>query len=155
MKTKQSNLKCLPNRGSESGKTSALQNLITHQPDSDKICLYAKDLYEVKYQYLFNKREKVCLKHYDDFKVSIRYSNDMQDVYEDIEEYNPSKRHTVLILFDDMIADMVSYKKINPIVTEVFIRILIFRLFLLHKHISNHKSCQTKFFALFYYQNSK
>ena len=64
------------------------------------------------------------MKHYDDFKVSVRYSNDMQDVYKDIEEYNPSKRHTVLIVFDDMIADMVSNKKLNPIVTEAFIRIL-------------------------------
>ena len=53
--------------------------------------LYAKDSYEPKYQFFFNKREKVRLKHYDDPKVFIEYSNDMQDVYKNIEEYNPEK----------------------------------------------------------------
>ena len=53
--------------------------------------LYAKDSYEPKYQFLFNKREKVGIKHYDDTKVFIECSNDMQDVYKNIEEYNPGK----------------------------------------------------------------
>ena len=44
---------------SGSGKTNALLNLINNQPDIDKIYLYAKDLYEAKYQYLINKCEKV------------------------------------------------------------------------------------------------
>ena len=67
--------------GSRSGKTNALLNLINYQPDIDKIYLYAKDLYEKKYQLLINKREEVGLKHYDNPKVFIEYSNDTHDVY--------------------------------------------------------------------------
>ena len=73
---------------SGSGKTIALFNLINNQQDIDKICLYSKDPYEAKYQHLFNKREKVDLSHYDDRKVFIEHSNDMQDIYKIIEEYN-------------------------------------------------------------------
>ena len=108
--------------GSGSGKTIALLNLINNQPDIDKIYLYAKDPYEAKYQYLINKREKVGLNHFDDPKALMEYSNDMQDVYKDIEDYNPIKKRKVLIVFDDMIADMINNNKLNPIVTELFIR---------------------------------
>ena len=108
--------------GSGSGKTNALLNLINNQPDIDKIYLYAKDPYEAKYQYLTNKREKVELNHYDDPKAFMEYSNDMQDVYKNIEDYNPRKNRKVLIVFDDMIADMINNKKLDPIVTELFIR---------------------------------
>ena len=72
--------------GSGSGKTNELLNLINNQPDIDKIYLYAKDPCEAKYQYLINKRVKVGLKHYDDPKAFIEYSNDTQDVYKNIEE---------------------------------------------------------------------
>ena len=108
--------------GSGSGKTNALSNLINHQPDSDKIYLDEKYLFEAKYQYLINKREKVDLKHYDDPKTFITYSNDLQDVYKDIEEYNPVNKRKVLIVFGEMIADMISNKKFNPVTTELFIR---------------------------------
>ena len=108
--------------GSGSGKTNALLNLINNQPDIDKIYLYAKDPYEKKYQYLINKRENVGLNHFNDPKAFIEYSNDMQDVYRTIEDYNPIKKRKVLIIFDDMIADMISNNKLNPIVTELFIR---------------------------------
>ena len=108
--------------GSGSGKTNALLNLINNQPDIDKIYLYAKDPYETKYQYLINKREKVGLDHFHDPKAFMEYSNDMQDVYKNIEDYNPIKKRKVLIVFDDMIADMINNKKLNPIVTELFIR---------------------------------
>ena len=67
--------------GSGSGKTNALLNLINNQPDIDKIYLYAKDPYEAKYQFLINKRESIGLKHFNDPKAFIEYSNDMQDVY--------------------------------------------------------------------------
>ena len=77
--------------GSRSGKTSALLSLINNQPDIDEIYLYAKDPYEVKYQCLICKREKVGLNHYDDPKYFIEYSNDMQDVYKNVEEYNVAK----------------------------------------------------------------
>ena len=98
--------------GSWSGKTTALLNIINNQPDINEIYLYAKDPYEVKYQYLINKREKVGLDHF----------NDMQDVYKNIEEYNLGKKHKILIVLDDMIADMINNKKLNPVVTELFIR---------------------------------
>ena len=105
--------------GSGSGKTNALLNLINNQPDIDKIYLYPKDPYEKKYQYLINKREKVGLNHFNDPKAFIEYSNDMQDVYKNIEDYNPIKKRKVLIIFDDMIADMINNNKLNPIVTEL------------------------------------
>ena len=108
--------------GSGSGKTNALLNLINNQPDIDKIYLYAKDPCEAKYQYLINKREKVGLNHFNDPKTFMEYSNDMQDVYKNIEDYNPIKKRKVLIVFDDMIADMINNNKLNPIVTELFIR---------------------------------
>ena len=99
-----------------------LLNLINNQSDIDKIYLFAKDPYEAKYQYLINKREKVGLNHYDDPKAFIEYSNDMQDVYKNIDEYNTDKERKILIVFDDMIADMINNKKLNSIATELFIR---------------------------------
>ena len=108
--------------GSGLGKTNALLNLINNQLDIDKIYLYAKDPYETKYQYLINKREKVGLNHFNDPKAFMEFSNDMQDVYKNIEDYNPIKKRKILIVFDDMIADMINNNKLNPIVTELFIR---------------------------------
>ena len=107
---------------SGSGKTNALLNLTNNQSDIDKTYLYAKDPYEAKYQYLIKKRAKVELDHFDDLKAFIEYSNDMQDVYKNIEDYNLGKKRKILIIFDDMIADMINNKKLNPIVTELFIR---------------------------------
>ena len=108
--------------GSGSGKTYALLNLIEDQPYIDKIYLYAKDPYEAKYQYLINKRESVGINHFNDPKAFIEYSNDMHDVYKNINYYNPYKENKILIVFDDMIADMINNKKLNSIVTELFIR---------------------------------
>ena len=51
----------------------------------------------------------------------MEYSNDMSDVYKNIEDYNPDNKRKVLIVFDDMMADMINNKKLNPIVTELFI----------------------------------
>ena len=93
-------------------------NFINNQPDIDKVYLYAKDQYEAKYQYLINKHEKVGLDHFNDPKACTEYLNDMQDVYKNIEDYNPGKKHKILIVFDDMIADMINNKKLNPVVTE-------------------------------------
>ena len=75
-----------------------------------------------KYQYLINKREEVGLDHFNDPKAFIEYSNDIQDVYKNIKDYNPGKERKILIVFDNMIADMINNKKLNPIVTELFIR---------------------------------
>ena len=107
---------------SGSGKTNALLNLINNQSDIDKIYLYAKDPYEKKYQYLINKREEVGLDRFNDPKAFIEYSNDMQDVYKNIEDYSLGKKRKILIASDDIIADMINNKKLNSIVTELFIR---------------------------------
>ena len=108
--------------GSGSRKTNALLNLINNQPDIDKIYLHAKDPYEAKYQYLINKCEKIGLDHFKNSKAFMEYSNDMQDVYKNIEDYNPRKKRKIIIVFDDMIADMTNNKKLNPVETELFIR---------------------------------
>ena len=80
-----------------------------------------KDPYEDKYQYLINKRESLGLKHFNDPKAFIEYSNDMHDVYKNIDNYDLNKENKILIVFDDMIADMINNKKLNSIVTELFI----------------------------------
>ena len=86
--------------GSGSGKTNALLKLINDEPDIDKIYLYAKDSYEAKYQFLINKRECPGLNYLNDSKAFIEYSNEMDDIYKNIEECNPKKNQKS---FDDMI----------------------------------------------------
>ena len=71
---------------------------------------------------MINKRESTGLKYFNDPKAFIEYSNDMQDVYKNINYYNLNKENKVLIVFDDMIADMINNKKLNSIATELFIR---------------------------------
>ena len=105
-----------------SGKTNALLNLINNQPDIDKIYLYAKDPYEAKYQFLINKRESAGLKRFNDPKAFTEYSNDMQNVYKNIDEYIIDKELKILIGFEYMIADMINNKKLNSVVAELFIR---------------------------------
>ena len=75
-------------------------NLINNQPDKDKIYLYAKYPHEAKYQFLVNKRESTGLEHFNDPKAFIEYSNDIQDVYKNIDEYNTDKKRKILIVFD-------------------------------------------------------
>ena len=73
----------------------------------------------------------------DDFKTFNGYSNGMDDIYKNIEEYYPNKKRRILIIFDDMIADMLNNKILNPVVSELFIsgRKIILSLFLLHNLI--------------------
>ena len=97
-------------------------NLIDNQPDIDKIYLYAKDPYKAKYQYKINIRQKVVLKRFNDPKASIENSNHICDVYKNTDEYNVDKDRKILIVLDDMIADIIKNKKLNLIVTELFIR---------------------------------
>ena len=99
--------------GSGTGKANALLNLINNQLDIDKIYLYAKDPYEDKYQYLINNRESVGLKHFNDPKAFIEYSNNMHDVYKKTDSYNHDKENKILIVFDDMIPDIINNKKLN------------------------------------------
>ena len=108
--------------GSGSGKNKFIIKFMKNQPDIDEKYLYVKDPYESKYQYLINKREGVGINHFNDPKAFIDYSNDMHAVSKNIDEYNPYKEDKILIVFDDMIADMIHNKKLNSIVTKLFIR---------------------------------
>ena len=96
--------------------------MIQNQPDIDKIYLYAKYPYEAKYQFLINKRERVGINRLNDPKAFVEYFNNMHKVYKNIDNYNPDKENKILIVFDDMIADMIRNKELNSIVTELFIR---------------------------------
>ena len=108
--------------GSGSGKRNALFNSIIHQPDIDKIYLYAKYPYEGKYLTLVNKRESARLKHLNDSKTFIEYSNDIDDIYKNTEACNPNKKRQILVVFEDVIDDMLSNKKLNPVATKLVIR---------------------------------
>ena len=108
--------------GSGSGKTNTLLNLINKQKDIDKIYLDARDLSKSKYKYLIKNRENAGIKHLNDSKAFIECSNTMDDVYENINDYNPNRRRKILIVFDDMIADIMTNKKFQAIIKELFIR---------------------------------
>ena len=101
--------------GSGSGKTNSLFILINKPPDIDKICIYAEDPCEEKYKFLFNKRKSTDVKHFNDSKAFIEYSTNMVDIQKNIEDYIPNKKQKILIVFDDMIANMLSNKKLNTI----------------------------------------
>ena len=97
-------------------------NLINEQNNIDKIYLYARDLSEPKYEYLIKKREDAGIKHLNNPNAFIKCSNTMDDVYENIHDYNPSRKRKMLIVFDDMIADIMTNKKFQAIIKELFIR---------------------------------
>ena len=107
---------------SGSGKTNTLLHLINNLHPIDKIYLYPKDLHEPKYEYLINKREQAGIKNLDDAKAFIEYSDDMDDVLDDINNYNKNRDKKVLIVFDDMIADIEHNKKFERIIKELFYR---------------------------------
>ena len=107
---------------SGSGKTNTLLHLINNFHPIDKIYLYAKDTDEEKYQYLINKREQAGIKNLNDSHAFIEYSNDMNDVLDDINNYNKNRDKKVLIIFYDMIADIMRSEKFKAIVKELFIR---------------------------------
>ena len=97
-------------------------NLINEQGDIDKIYLYAKDLSEPKYELLIKNGENAGIKHLNDSKAFIECSNKMDDVYENINNDNLSRKIKVLIIFDDMIVDIMSNKKFQAIIKELLIR---------------------------------
>ena len=102
---------------SGSGKTNTLLHLIDKFHPIDKIYLYAKDTDEEKYQYLINKREQAGIKNLNDPHAFIEYSSDMNDVLEDINNYNKKRDKKVLIIFDDIIANIMRNEKFKAIVT--------------------------------------
>ena len=105
-----------------SGKTNTLLHLIDKFHAVDKIYLYTKDTDEEKYQYLINKREQAGIKNLNDPHTLIEYSSDMDDVLEDINNYNKKRDKKVSIIFDNMIADIMRSEKFKVIVKELFIR---------------------------------
>ena len=103
--------------GSGSGKANTLLNLIKEQYDIDKIYLYAKDLSEPKHGFLISV--DAGTNHLNNLNGFIECSNTMDDIYENIDDYNPSRKRKILIVFDDMITDIKSNKKFQPIREEL------------------------------------
>ena len=91
--------------------------VISHLPEIDKFYLCAKDPFNAKNQLLVNKRENTDLGIFNDPKDFIEYSNDMDNIDKTIDEYNVNKKRKIQILFDDMIADVLS--NTNLIVTVI------------------------------------
>ena len=91
--------------GSGSRKTNTLLNLIGEQNDIDKIYFYAKDLSELKYEFLIKKSKTTEIKHLNNPNAFIECLNTVDGVYDNIDRYNPSRTRKILIVFDDMIAD--------------------------------------------------
>ena len=108
--------------GTGSGKTNTLLNSINEQRKIDKIYLYAKDLSKSKYEHLVKNRENAGIKHLNDSKAFIDCSNTMDDIYENIDHYNPNRKRKVLIVCDDMIVDIMTNKKFQSMIKELFIR---------------------------------
>ena len=107
---------------SGSGKTNTLPHLMNNLRPIDKIYLYPKDIHEPKYEYLINKREQVGIKNLNDPHAFIEYSDDMNDVLDDINNYNKNRDKKVLIVFDDRIADIEYNKNFKRIIKELFYR---------------------------------
>ena len=102
--------------GFKSWKINALINLINEQNDIDKIYLYAKDLSE--HEILIKKRENAGIKYYNDPNAFIECSNTMDNVYENIDHYNSNRKRKILIVFHDMIADIMTNKKFHAKTVE-------------------------------------
>ena len=107
---------------SGSGKTNTLLQLINNLHPIDKIYLYAKHIHKPKYKYLINKREQAGIKNLNDSHAFIEYSDDMDDVLDDINNYNKNRDKKVLIVSEDMIADIEYNKKFKRIIKELFYR---------------------------------
>ena len=110
---------------SASGKTNALLNLIQKQDTDvpiDRIYLYGKDLSEPKYQLLIKKSEDAEIKHLNDPSAFIGYSNNINDFYNNIDDYNPKRKGKNLTVFNDMIGDVMNKKTFQAIIKDLFIR---------------------------------
>ena len=103
-------------------KTNTLLHLINNLHPIDKTYLYTKDLSERKYEFLINQREQAGKENLNDAHAFIEYSNDMDDVLDNINNYNKNRNKKVLIAFDDMIADIMRSTKFKAIIKEFFIR---------------------------------
>ena len=135
---------------SRSGKTNTLLNSIKEQDDIDKIYLHGKDLSDPKYEFLIKKHEDVGTNHFNDPNAFIECSNRMDD-------YNASRKIKILMVFDDMIADIMSNKKFQAIIKELFIRcrkVNISLVFITQSYFCFER-CEIKFNTLFDYENQQ
>ena len=107
---------------SGSGKTNVLLHLINNLNPIDKIYLYAKDIHEPKYEYLKNNREQAGIKNLNNPRAFTEYSDDTDDMLDDINNYNKNRYKKVLIVFDDIIADIEYNKNFKRIIKELFYR---------------------------------
>ena len=108
---------------SGSGNTNTLLHLINNLHPIDEIYLYAKDIHEPKYEYLINKREQAGIKNLNDPHAFIEYSDDMNGVLDNINNYNKNRNKKVLIVCDNMIADIEYNKNLKRIIKELFYRV--------------------------------
>ena len=133
-------------------------NLINEQDDIDKIYFYSKDLSEPKYEFLIKKRKNTVIKYLNDLNAFIQCFNTMDDVYENIHDYNPNRKRKILIVFDDMIADIMSNKKFQAIIKELFIRcgkLNISLVFITQIYFSVPKKCDIKSNSLLDHENQQ
>ena len=108
--------------GSGSGKTNALIMLTNKRNNIDKMYFYARYLSEPKYEYLVKKRKDIGIKYVNNPNAFIECSSTMNDVYENINDYNSNRRRNILIVFDGMITDIVTNKKFKALIKELFVR---------------------------------
>ena len=109
---------------SGSGKTNTLLNFIKKQDKRDligKMYFHARDLNKPKYQFLIEKRENIGIKHYNDPNAFVECSNTIE-VYDNIDDYNLSRKRKKSIVFDDMIADIMANKRFQAIMKKLFVR---------------------------------
>ena len=118
--------------------------------------MYAKDLSEPKYEFLIKKHEDTGIKHLNDLDAFIQCSNTMDDVYKNIDDYNPSRERKILIVFDHMIVNIMT-KTFQAIIKELIIRCIKLNISLafITQSYSCYKRCQTKFNTLFDYENQQ
>ena len=132
---------------SGSGKINTLLHLINNFHPIDKIHLYAKDIGEEKYNYLINKSKQAGIKNLNDPKAFIDYSNDMSNAPDDINYYNKNRDKKVLIIFDDMIADIEYNTDFKKIIKKLFFigrKIIVFIVFIMQSYFRTLKDARLK-----------
>ena len=107
---------------SGSGKTNLLRDIINEREDIDKIYLFARDLNEHKYELLINTRKKVGINHCNDENEFIESFDSMDYVFFNIDDFNIGRKRKVVIIFDDMIPDIVTNKNYQQVIKELFMR---------------------------------
>ena len=128
-------------------------NLINEQNDIDKIYLYTRDLSESKYEYLIEKREDAGIKHLNNPNAFTECSITTDDVYENINDYNPVRKGEKLIVFDDMITDIMVNKKFQVIIKKLFIRYRKLNISLVFITQFCSKGCNINYRTLFNHEN--